>query len=127
MNVFDKGLITILVCNAVFILVSVPLVFGWVPRNPIYGYRTRTTLDNDAVWYKANAYFGLRFAIACLVSMASAAVLYRWQGLEPLTYLQTTVVLLAVPVAVGVWLTQRYIRRIAAEYPASKTGTRKRR
>jgi len=36
------------------ILVSVPLIFEWIPRNGLYGFRTPRTLESDAVWYPAN-------------------------------------------------------------------------
>ena len=39
----------------VLILVSIPLFFGWVPRNRIYGFRVAATLRDDAVWYDVNA------------------------------------------------------------------------
>lgn len=58
MSVYEKGLVTILACNALFALVSLPLVFRKIPRNGFYGYRTRATLSSDFMWYEANAYFG---------------------------------------------------------------------
>jgi hypothetical protein len=39
----------------VLIIVAVPLLFGWVPRNRIYGFRVAATLRYDAVWYDVNA------------------------------------------------------------------------
>jgi hypothetical protein len=40
------------------ILLSIPLIFRWVPRNRIYGFRIPPTLANDSVWYDANALSG---------------------------------------------------------------------
>lgn len=37
------------------ILVSIPLLFRWIPRNGLYGFRMRATLRHDAVWYDVNA------------------------------------------------------------------------
>ena len=34
----------------VLILMSIPLLFRWVPRNRLYGFRVAATLRNDAVW-----------------------------------------------------------------------------
>jgi hypothetical protein len=39
----------------VLILVSIPLLFRWIPRNQLYGFRVAATLRNDAVWYDVNA------------------------------------------------------------------------
>ena len=122
MSVFDKGLITILVCNAVFSLISIPLIWRMVPRNPVYGFRTRATLNDDALWYKANAYFGLRFIIANLLSACIAAALHKWQGLSPQVYLRVSVVLLVAPVVVVGLLTACFIRANDAGRRSSDGG-----
>jgi uncharacterized membrane protein len=114
MSVFDKGLVTILVCAAVFSLLSIPLIFRRMPRNPVYGYRTRATLSDDALWYKANAYFGFRFLAASLLSACIAVALHEWQGLSPQAYLKVSVVLLVTPVVVAGLLTSRFVRAISS-------------
>jgi len=110
MSVFAKGLVTILICSVVFCLLSLPLILRKVPPNPVYGYRTRATLTDEALWYDANAYFGSRFLVASLVSACIAVALFEWQGLSAQTYLPVTIALLAAPVAVAGLLTSRFIR-----------------
>jgi hypothetical protein len=39
----------------VLILLSIPLLFRWVPRNRFYGFRIPSTLRSDSIWYDANA------------------------------------------------------------------------
>jgi hypothetical protein len=39
----------------ILILVSIPLLLRWVPRNRFYGFRIPSTLRSDSVWYDANA------------------------------------------------------------------------
>jgi hypothetical protein len=39
----------------VLVLVSIPLLFRWVPRNRLYGFRVAATLRDDTVWYDVNA------------------------------------------------------------------------
>lgn len=114
MSVYEKGLVTILVCNALFGLVPLPLVFGKVPRNGFYGYRTRATLTSDFVWYEANAYFGLRFLLASAVTCVAAVFLYR-SGLEPGTFLRASVAVLVAPVLVAAFLTGRNVRTLVEE------------
>ena len=41
----------------VLVLMSIPLLLRWVPRNYIYGFRVAATLRSDSVWYDANALF----------------------------------------------------------------------
>jgi len=40
------------------VLVSIPLVLRWVPRNRLYGFRIPATLGNESVWYDVNALHG---------------------------------------------------------------------
>lgn len=61
MDVYDKGLITVLGCCAIFCLVSIPLILRKISRNPVYGYRMRMTPSNDKIRYEVNAYFAWRF------------------------------------------------------------------
>jgi len=117
MSVYEKGLITILGCSALFALVSLPLVFRKVPRNSFYGYRTRATLGSDFVWYEANAYFGRLFLIASVVTCVAAVFLYRSGALEPGTYLRASVALLIAPVLLAALLTSRYVRTLVMEHP----------
>ena len=35
-------------------LLSIPLVFKKIPRNPLYGYRTEYTMSSDNAWYSTN-------------------------------------------------------------------------
>jgi uncharacterized membrane protein len=114
MSVFAKGLVTVLACSAVFALVALPLILRKVPPNPVYGYRTRVTLGDEALWYRVNAYFGLRLLLASLLSACIAAALFAWQGLSPQAYLPVSVVLLFAPVAIAGLLTSRFVRVIRA-------------
>lgn len=122
MNVYEKGLVTILACNALFALVSLPLVFRKVPRNCFYGYRTRATLGDDFMWYEANAYFGRWFLIASAVTCIAAVFLYRWGAFEPGTYLRASVALLVAPVLVVALLTSRYVRTLKSERERRRLG-----
>ena len=114
MSVFDKGLITLLACDALFSLISIPLILRLVPRNPLYGFRTCATLRDDALWYKANAHFGWRFLIGNLLSAGAAAALHEFQGLSPQVYLKATIVLIAAPAIAAALLTARFIREESA-------------
>jgi uncharacterized membrane protein len=47
---------------------SLPLALRLVPPNPIYGFKTRFTRSNRAVWYDANAFVGRGMVAASIVS-----------------------------------------------------------
>ena len=57
-------------------LIAVPLALRKVPRNRLYGIRTRRTLADDAVWYETNAYGGRCLLVASAVTLVAVAVLY---------------------------------------------------
>ena len=115
MSVYEKGLATILACNALFALVSLPLVFRKVPaQRPLRLSHSRDA-QSDFVWYEANAYFGLRFLLASAVTCLAAVLLYRSFALDPGTYLKASVALLVAPVLVAALLTSRYVRTLLDE------------
>ena len=44
--------------SALIALLSLPLIFGWIPRQSFYGARTSKTLSSDDIWYPANQFAG---------------------------------------------------------------------
>lgn len=114
MSIFEKGLITVCASCALFAIISIPLILRKVPRNPVYGYRTRTTLSDDALWYEANAYFGRRFLAASVFAAAAGVAIYLWGELSPETYLRVSIVLLVAPAVAAALLTGRFIRSLLA-------------
>lgn len=114
MTVYEKGTITVIGVAVLLALVSIPLVLRKVPPNIVYGYRTRTTLLNERIWYHANAYFGRAQLVASVVSIAVIAMLYSTRVLSPYAFLNVSVPIVLVPTAVAIVLTQRYIRSLEA-------------
>jgi uncharacterized membrane protein len=53
----------------VFIILSIPLILQKVRPNCFYGVRTRKTMPDEAVWYKANKFFGCGMLISSLFSL----------------------------------------------------------
>lgn len=49
------------------VVVSLPLAFGLVPRNRLYGFRIPATMTSDAVWYRANRIFAVAMIAAGLI------------------------------------------------------------
>ncbi len=45
-------------------LYALPLVFGWVGPNSVYGFRNDRTRGNRAVWYRANRIAGISILVA---------------------------------------------------------------
>jgi len=56
------------------LIVALPLVIGAIPRNRLYGFRTRKTLSADAVWYPVNRAAGIAIVIASAVYFAATMI-----------------------------------------------------
>lgn len=50
--------IVFVLTGLLFIALGIPLILRRVPPNSLYGLRTRNTLDDEWVWYEANAASG---------------------------------------------------------------------
>ena len=75
------------------VFISVPLVLGLVPVNPVYGVRTAATLADPDAWRRANAVTGCLFLLA---AAASATLLTVVPGASKLWI---SVVLFTTPMA----------------------------
>jgi hypothetical protein len=93
----------------VLILASIPLLFGWIPRNRLYGFRVAATLRHDSVWYDVNARSARHFLLLGAVMVALEFVLPR--PLRPVI-LSTVAV---VGLAVAAILNWRYANRLARQ------------
>ena len=61
----------------VLLVLSIPLLLRWVPRNYVYGFRIAATLRSDAVWYEANARFARHTLALGLLMIALELTLPR--------------------------------------------------
>lgn len=107
-----KALITILICNAVFAVISVPLILRKVPRNTIYGFRIRATLEDDYVWYEVNAYFGRGFLMASIVSAFCMILVYFSDAVAAKDFMAASLVSLIIPQLIVILLTFRFIKTL---------------
>lgn len=44
--------------GGLMVILALPLLFRWIPRNPLYGLRVPATYKDEWVWYEANARSG---------------------------------------------------------------------
>jgi uncharacterized membrane protein len=107
-----KVLVTILACDFIFVIIAIPLIMRKVPRNVIYGFRIKATLQNDFVWYEANAYFGKLFIISSLVSALLIILLYFSDIVSMQYFVNASIAVLVIPSTIPVLLTFRYIKSI---------------
>jgi hypothetical protein len=114
MDVFEKGLITIAGCDALLAILAIPLILRIVPRNIVYGFRTRATLSDDVLWYEANAHFGRGLLICSVLSALAIFILYRTQYLSPASFLRVSIVVLVAPTLIAALATARRVRTLEA-------------
>jgi hypothetical protein len=60
---FGPNLVTV-IAPLIMIGLAIPMILEKVPRNYLYGFRTRYTLSSDEVWYRANKISGIAIAAA---------------------------------------------------------------
>ena len=97
----------------VIALVALPLALRKVPRNRVYGVRTRQTLASDRVWYEANAYGGRCLIAASGVTIVLVALLYGLVDLPRDLMVPAGLATLVVPSLVASLLAVRYAARIS--------------
>jgi uncharacterized membrane protein len=103
--------IPLLIGAAIIALVSIPLIANAAPPNRYYGFRTRQTLSDERVWYRANRFAGWAMFIASIMSATVLALVPRE---SPSTSVHA-VGILVVPVLIAAFASYLYLRRISAE------------
>ncbi|MCE5315447.1 MAG: SdpI family protein [Armatimonadota bacterium] len=69
-----------------FVVLALPLIFGKVPPNRLYGFRVEKTMRDPEIWYAANRYSGWgMFWIGVAVTITSVVLAFI-PGLNELLY-----------------------------------------
>jgi uncharacterized membrane protein len=63
------------IAQVLAITLSIPMVLNKIPPNRFYGFRTRKTLSNSEIWYRANRLAGIDLMVASLTSLIASALL----------------------------------------------------
>ena len=107
---------TLLVMYVVFGLLlaglAVPLLLDKIPPNGWYGFRVPSTLYNADLWYKVNRYMARWMLLSGIITVAGAVALFFVPGLSVDAYAWLCLIVFAVPFAIGVVLSFRYLRRL---------------
>ena len=84
--------ISLIIVGLVGIGLSIPMLRNRIPRNQVYGLRTKLTLSSDEIWYPAN-----RFAAKLLIAWGIVNVLTAIPALRMLPLSNTTQLVLCIP------------------------------
>jgi uncharacterized membrane protein len=84
--------ISLIVVGFVGIGLSIPMLLNKIPRNQVYGFRTKLTLSSDEIWYPAN-----RLAAKLLIGWGIVNVLIAIPALWMLPLSDTAQLMLCIP------------------------------
>jgi uncharacterized membrane protein len=90
---------------------SIPLILSVVPPNRIYGFRTRQTLSNRHLWFRANRFAGCVFLIASGLSAAIFATRPEYASGRSFAGL----VVFVVPLVIALAASFAYVRRVSGQ------------
>lgn len=109
------GLIVYVITGALFVALGTPLMRRRIRPNGLYGLRVRETLDDEQVWYEANARSGRDMVVVGVIGFAMSIALYLAPNVDEETYhLIMGGFLLASVILTYVW-DVRFAKRLAAE------------
>ena len=87
---------------------ALPLAFGWVGPNAVYGFRNQRTRANRDIWYRANRIAGMAIIAAmaiCLALEFSIPALRRTQA----GHLTSVVIQISALIIANAWTTFRIL------------------
>jgi uncharacterized membrane protein len=94
-------------------IVAVPLVLGAIPRNRLYGFRTRRTLSDDAIWYSVNRFAGFALMIASALYLAATMIWpYSRAAADNFSIWLRHLAAFVVPLVVGLSVAGWYSKRL---------------
>jgi uncharacterized membrane protein len=103
--------ISLIVVGLVGISLSIPMLLNRIPRNQVYGLRTKLTLSSDEIWYPAN-----RFAARLLIAWGIVNVLIAIPALRMLPLSDKAQFMLCIPPLSIVAICLLGIRRVNKKY-----------
>jgi len=115
------GSICSLCFGAIFIGLGIPLAARKVPRNRVYGFRTKATLADDDTWFRVNELAGRQMTALGVVFVLSAAasfVLFQDRALQMVMIAASTVLL-----AAGMIATMIAGKRLTDKKPGGGDGS----
>ncbi len=91
-------------------LYALPLLFGWVGPNAVYGFRNERTRTNRSLWYRANKIAGRAVLLAmafCVALEFSIPALRRTQA----GHLSSVLIQISALIIANAWTTFRILMK----------------
>ena len=98
------------------ILISLPLLYNAIGPNWFYGFRTRKTISNSDIWYKANKNMARELIAAGTVTIMLAIIaMLVYLRITMFTNIQANglfLLILLVPLAIAVLRSTLYLKKL---------------
>jgi uncharacterized membrane protein len=108
-------LILYVASGALLMALSLPLLWGKIPPNGLYGFRVRATLEDPSIWYAANKFAATRLLWSGATFVVAAVVLYPIPGISVDVYSLGCLFLFAVPFVFGLFQSIRYVKSLSRQ------------
>jgi uncharacterized membrane protein len=90
---------------------SIPLIMRKIKPNPIYGFRTPTTLSNETYWYEVNSYAG-KWLLGAGIMIAISAIVLAMLPLSLDTYAILCAVIILGAITIAIVMGVIYMRKL---------------
>ena len=97
--------------SIIIMIISIPLVAGWIPKNRFYGVRTRKTLSDERTWYSVNRFGGWLFILSSLIYMGIATFVPYSADSASLSWWFHIMGLL-LPLGISIFMIHKYTKKL---------------
>jgi uncharacterized membrane protein len=106
-------IITFLFVGLLEIGLSIPLIMEKVPPNYLYGFRTKKTISNKEIWYKANKYAGKDLLVMGLILSVGTLILLIFKDKLSVAVISwISLALILIPLAIVLVRGLRYLSKL---------------
>ena len=106
-QIVDSGFSFLVPCGIIAVA-SIPIMLNLVPPNRLYGFRTRQTLANRELWFRANRFAGF----ACFIGSGVSALIFLAHPEYASARSPAGVVVFLVPLVIALVASSAYVRRV---------------
>jgi len=110
-NIEIIHLVTIII-GTLFVLLAIPLILNRIKPNIWYGFRTKKTMSNSRIWYKANKFMGWCLLYAGIFIIVGSIILNSINLSSELYSLIFILPLILFPLTISVVLSFIYLERL---------------
>ena len=104
--------VALLITGSVFIIISIPMLFNKIGPNYYYGFRTKKTLSNKEIWYKANRFMAKCLIIAGAVILTTGILLTFRKTTTCICQGLITILAVIIPTSIAVILSMIYLKKL---------------